>query len=75
MASYGCYEQLSRETQEARFKSGLDPICRCDECGVELFIWADVYTFDDGILCDDCGDEYIKKHKKTLSEADCEMEG
>lgn len=63
-----------RDVARARMASGIEHITRCSRCGVKLFIWADIYTFEDEIWCDDCGYDYVKEHKRTLSESDIEEE-
>lgn len=72
MARYGCYDALSRETQEARYREGIDPITYCWKCNRKLYIGAEVYTFEDDIYCDDCGEDYIKEHKREISMNDTE---
>lgn len=43
-----------------------EPVCRCSECGGEIYADDEYYSFFDGdlIVCDDC----INRHRRTAED-------
>lgn len=39
-------------------------ICRCDQCGGEIYEQDDFYDFDGDIVCEGCIDTYIAEHRR-----------
>ena len=38
------------------------PVCRCGECGGDIYEGNDFYDFDGDIVCDDCKWDYVREH-------------
>ena len=38
------------------------PVCRCGECGCDIYEGNYFYDFDGDIVCEDCEREYVIEH-------------
>ena len=62
-------EQIeNRMVVDSQWQPMYKPVCRCDECGGEIYEGNYFYDFDGDIVCEDCKWDYVNEHFRRCIE-------
>lgn len=53
---------------DAAWRPMYKPVCRCGECGAEIYAGDYFFDFDGDIACENCEPEYVKEHYRRCIE-------